>query len=117
MLFCEVLMNENDMLTKIRDCMNSRGWTLYRLAKESNIPYTSLHSMFEKNTQPTISTLRKICLGLGITLSDFFSEDGKDLFFPCTEEENELLISYRKLNHSDKKMIRNFIERLLTELI
>lgn len=63
-------MNENDILEKIKNYMELRNWTLYRLAKESDIPYTSLHSMFEKNTQPTLSTLRKLCNGLGIELSE-----------------------------------------------
>lgn len=65
-------MNENDILDKIKKYMELRNWSLYRLAKESEIPYTSLHSMFEKNTQPTLSTLRKLCDGLGINLCDFF---------------------------------------------
>ena len=33
------------------------------LAKESDIPYSSLNSLFLKNNQPTLSTLEKICKG------------------------------------------------------
>ena len=50
----------NDILAKIDGYRERRGWTLYRLAKESGMQYSSLHSMFEKNTQPTIPTLTKI---------------------------------------------------------
>lgn len=44
----EDTMNENDILNKIKTYMEYRNWTLYKLAKEADIPYTSLHSMFEK---------------------------------------------------------------------
>lgn len=105
-------MNENDVLNKIKKYMELRNWTLYRLSKESNIPYTSLHSMFEKNTQPTLSTLYKICSGLGISMGDFFSADTSSKSLSCTEKESALLDSYRKLTANDKKLICTLLERL-----
>ena len=53
----------NDTLMKIQKLMNERNWSLYKLAKESDIPYSSLNSLFLKNNQPTLSTLEKICKG------------------------------------------------------
>ena len=50
----------NDTLMKIQKLMNERNWSLYKLAKESDIPYSSLNSLFLKNNQPTLSTLEKI---------------------------------------------------------
>ena len=47
----------NDVLQKIKELMEERGWSLYKLAKESGIPYSSLNSLFQKNNQPTITTL------------------------------------------------------------
>ena len=47
----------NDTLMKIQKLMNERNWSLYKLAKESDIPYSSLNSLFLKNNQPTLSTL------------------------------------------------------------
>ena len=104
-------MNENDILDNIKKYMELRNWSLYRLAKESEIPYTSLHSMFEKNTQPTLSTLRKLCDGLGINLCDFFSDDAKPDSLNCTEDESDLLASYRRLSSSDKKLILSITKR------
>lgn len=83
-----------DILAKIDEYRKSREWTLYRLAKESGMQYSSLHSMFEKNTQPTIPTLTKICAGLGISLEEFFSEEMVTNFHHYTEDELELLNAY-----------------------
>ena len=62
----------NEVLQQIQKCMSERNWTLYKLSKECDIPYSSLSSLFAKNNQPTISTLEKICDGFNITLSEFF---------------------------------------------
>ena len=73
-------MKLNKLLIKIQELLDERNWTLYRLSKESNIPYSSLNSLFLKNNQPTVSTLEKVCDGFHITLSEFFSDDTpKDL--------------------------------------
>ena len=106
-------MNEkNYVLTRINEYLQMKSWTLYRLARESDIPYSSLHSMFEKNTQPTIATLEKICSGLHINLSDFFSDKSTNTFLILTEEEEKLLSLYRTLNSNDKKMLLSIIKRL-----
>ncbi len=106
-------MNEkNYVLTRINEYLQMKSWTLYRLARESDIPYSSLHSMFEKNTQPTIATLEKICSGLHINLSDFFSDKSTNTFLILTEEEEKLLSLYRTLNSNDKKMLLSISKRL-----
>ena len=105
----------NDILAKIDGYRERRGWTLYRLAKESGMQYSSLHSMFEKNTQPTIPTLTKLCKGLGITLSDFFSDKMVTDFYHYTEDELELLNAYRSMNKQDKKFIQELSKRFSQE--
>lgn len=105
----------NDILAKIDEYRERRGWTLYRLAKESGMQYSSLHSMFEKNTQPTIPTLTKLCKGLGISLEKFFSEEMVTNFNHCTEDELELLNAYRSMNKQDKKFIQELSKRFSQE--
>lgn len=104
-------LEKNIILTKIDEYLGIRKWSLYRLAKEAEIQYSSLHSMFEKNTQPTIPTLMKICKGLGITMSDFFSDTIITEFSHCTEDEQELLNIYRELDRKDKKLILSVSKR------
>jgi len=104
----------NQTLLKIRELMDERGWTIYRLAKESDIPYSSLNSMFLKNNQPTLSTLEKICDGFCITLCEFFSDDTPhripvDIY---TDDEKHLINQYKRLSKYHKKLLAGFIELL-----
>lgn len=100
-----VHMNYNSVLNKIESYMKLRNWSIYKLAKESDIPYSSLNSMFLKNTQPTIPTLEKICSGLNITMSEFFSDEHAQAipFKEITKDEQELLSLYQRLSKADKE--------------
>ena len=92
--------------------MEERKWTLYKLAKESNIPYSSLNSLFQKNNQPTISTLEKICKGLHISMAEFFSESTpyRADSYAFSSDEIELVKIYKGLNRQDKKILLNYIK-------
>ncbi len=100
----------NETLLRIKELLQIRNWTIYRLSKESGIPYSSLNSMFNKNTQPTMSTLEKICGAFQIDMTDFFSDlssfPSKDIF---TEDEFKLIKEYRKLNTKEQQLVADFI--------
>lgn len=105
----------NETLRKIQELLDERGWSLYRLAKESGIPYASLSSLFQKNNQPTISTLRRICAGFQITMAEFFLDD-TPYRKPEQEysiDEKDLIKSYRNLNRNNKKLIHGIIALLI----
>ena len=108
-----VTQNQNKTLAKIQEMLDERDWTLYRLSKDSGITYSSLNSMFNKNTQPTISTLEKICTSFGITMADFFDEwtpSSKDIL---TDKEKKLVDSFRKLEKTDQDILEMLCQKLL----
>lgn len=101
-------MNKNITLMKLETLMNERKWSIYKLAKESDIPYSSLNNLFQRNTEPTLPTLRKICIGLGISLADFFSDE---ILSPTSEysvDERTLISLYQSLKTSDKKLLMTY---------
>ena len=104
----------NDVLKRIKEILDEKGWTLYKLSKETGIPYSSLNSLFNKNNQPTISTLEKICEGLQSSLEDFFSAGLSHQIEveSYTSEEREIIDSYRKLNKKKKNLLKGFIDLL-----
>lgn len=59
---------------RLRQLLNARGWTEYRLSKNSGLSESTLANIFKRNTMPSIATLEAICNGFGITLSQFFAE-------------------------------------------
>ena len=63
-----------DTHKRLRQLMQERGWSEYRLAKESGLSESTLANIFRRNTVPSIGTLEMICRAFGITISQFFAE-------------------------------------------
>lgn len=78
----------NRVLKRIEELCQEKGITKYKLAKNMNIPQTTISNSFRNDTMPTVGTLERICEGLGITMAQFFSEEE---FPDLTEEQKELL--------------------------
>ena len=64
-----------DVKARLQQLMDDRGWTIYRVAKEADIPWSTVRNMFKRNTEPSISTLECFCKGMGMTLPQFFDVD------------------------------------------
>ena len=62
-----------DAHQRLRQLLDERGWTEYRLSKNCGLSESTLANIFRRNTVP--STLETICKGFGITLSQFFADD------------------------------------------
>lgn len=107
-------MELNRLLTKIQILMDERNWSLYKLAQESNIPYSSLNSLFLKNNQPTVATLEKVCKGFHISLAEFFSDETpyRNETPIITAEEQEVLDVFRTLSKKDKQKYLEIIHIL-----
>lgn len=92
--------------------MAERGWTAYRLAKESGLSESTLANIFKRNTVPSISTLEAVCTAFGISLAQFFAESDmveltpelKELFdnwVSLTPEQKQAALQMlRAMNHS-----------------
>lgn len=104
----------NDILLKINSLCEERNWSLYRLAKESDIPYSSLNNMFSRNTQPTIHTLEKMCLGLGITMSEFFDTPSvkNPNAFILSDDEKNIIEVYRSLDKTNQRLMNAYLHGL-----
>lgn len=62
---------------KIKKLLDDRQWSVYKLSKLSGVSQSTLSNMFNRNNDPSISTLGDICNAFGITLSQFFANDGE----------------------------------------
>ena len=99
-----------DALRKINRMRLERGWSVYRLSVESDLPQSTLINMFNRETQPSIATLEAICKGFGITVAEFFAE---------TEEEKGEVMSKDELNdlfYSLPRESQKLVYRLMREL-
>ena len=99
-----------DALRKINKMRLERGWSIYRLSVESDLPQSTLINMFNRETQPSIATLEAICTGFGITLAEFFAE---------AEEEKGEVLSKDELTgmfYGLPKESQKLVYRLMREL-
>ncbi|MBY0054100.1 helix-turn-helix transcriptional regulator [Brevibacillus agri] len=55
---------------KVQKLIEEKGWTLYRLSKESGISLTALYSLDKKELGPTADTLVKLADALGVTVDE-----------------------------------------------
>jgi transcriptional regulator with XRE-family HTH domain len=55
---------------KIQKLLDARGWSIYRLSKESGVSLTVLYSLDKKELGPTADTLIKLADALGVTVDE-----------------------------------------------
>lgn len=84
-----------DVLERLRHLMDERGWTVYRVARESGLSEKTVYNIYSRNTMPSIPTLEAICGAFGITLAHFFADGRLIETSPELEEvfENWLVLS------------------------
>lgn len=102
-----------NILKKINSMRLERGWSVYRLSVEADLPQSTMINMFNRETLPSLTTLESLCRAFGVTLSEFFREDGKPepkeeeagrLFHTLTERQAELVLSLmREFDEENKK--------------
>lgn len=109
---------KNYVLNRIQQFLDERGWTIYKLAKESDIAYSSLNNIFVRNTVPSVITLEKICNGLHISLSQFFDEKISVSELPdiLNDDEREIIAMYHNLNKNSKELLKTYLMGLNKKL-
>lgn len=105
-------MQEHEILDRITLLCEARSWSVYRLAKESGITYSTLCTMLHKANAPSIPTLIKICNGFGISMSEFF-DDGQNAA-PLTPQERQYLDQWTRLSPENQSAASKYIHYLLT---
>lgn len=103
-------MNDFDVMGRIKELCASRSWTYYRLAKEADIPYSSLSTMLHKAYVPSIPSLIKICNGFGITLSQFFSKE--DDVAKLTKKQRVCLEHWDQLDEQSQTLALAYMKGL-----
>lgn len=101
-----------DIAKRLNDLCNQRGLTGYRLAKLSGVPQAQLHQYMAGQKSPGIQVLEKICSGLDISISDFFS--GDEFTSSESTEKNQRFDALHQLvdevPEERREEVRRFIE-------
>ena len=98
-----------DAQRRIKQLMEERDWTDYRLAKESNLSHSTVTNMFHRNNAPTLPTLEAVCKAFGITLAQFFTEGNSP---ELTEEQRILFAKWSTLKEDQKQALLALIDTM-----
>lgn len=98
-----------DATEKIKQLLAQRGWTAYRLSKNSGLAESTITNILKRNTVPSIPTLEAICKGFGITISQFFA-DGE--MIEITPDISELIQYYTVLSADQKEIAIQLLKNM-----
>ena len=95
-----------DAKQRIKELMQERNWTEYRLAIASDLSQSTIANIFNRNTTPSVSTLESICKGFGITMAQFFAEGN---MVELTDEQKHMFDSWTTLSPKQKQVLQDLI--------
>lgn len=96
---------------RLQQLMDERGWSMYKLSKESGLSESTIHNVFRRHTSPSIETLDIICKGFGITLAQFFAEGE---MVEMTPELKEIFDVWVYLTIEQKTAIKQMLKAMHT---
>lgn len=99
-----------DAKLRIKQLLEERNWSEYKLAKKSGISQSVITNMFHRNYTPTLPTLEAICKALDISLAQFFLEGDDPVVL--TEEQKSLLSKWRTLTEEQKKAFLSLMDAI-----
>ena len=101
---------EEHIPLRIKELCEKRGYTKYRLAQITGMTQTALGNILNQSSLPTIVNLERICDAFGITLAQFFTDDGSKL--NLTQDQQEILDIWDDLESKEREILIGFIRSL-----
>lgn len=103
-------MADFNVANRVQELCKARSWSLYRLAKEANMPYSSLSTLLYKTAAPSIASIERLCTGFGITLAQFFSVE--DEYARLKKDEKDCLSRWGRLDPLEKQLTLAYMQAL-----
>ena len=107
----EYLQAENYIIAKIEQLCKKKKISRYRLAQKSGIAQSSISTLLNRKSVPTIQTLEKICDGLDITLAQFFTEDEE--YPDLTSDQKQLLSDWDAMDDHQRELVKAYIQGII----
>lgn len=105
------MQTENYIIERIEQLCEQKHISRYRLAKKSGISQSSISTLLNRKSIPTIQTLEKLCAGFDITLAQFFAKD--DEIPDLTEEQKKLLKNWNALDDHSRQLVSAYMQGII----
>lgn len=96
--------------TRLRAMRKAKGFSMYRLHKETGLSQGHISDLEKCLNQPTIETLQRLLTPMGITLAEFFNEDGEVSIL--SDAEKELVSGFRTLPDDKAALVLQIINAM-----
>ena len=84
-----------DIPNRFQKLRTDKGFSVYRLSKESDVSENYIHKIERGENQPSVYILEKLLSCLGVTLSEFLNDNAEIMYL--SDFERDLLESVRVL--------------------
>lgn len=98
-----------DTQKRIRELMEERNWTDYRLAKEANLSHSTVSNMFNRNNAPTLQHWRQYVGRLVSHWLSFFAE-GEEA--QSTKDQQKLFSKWSTLIDRQKQIFLDLMDAI-----
>lgn len=102
------------MKIKIKETANSKGISLYEVAKRAGFARQSIYSWANGRTQPSYENMDRLCSVLECTM-DYLFEPEKFEIPTLEEQEDAIDMAYSFLHKSTEKEFSNFLLKLFNK--
>ena len=102
------MQSENYIIDRNEQLCEKKHISRYRLAQKSGIAQSSISTLLNRKSVPTIQTLEKICEGLDMTLAQFFA--GDDKLPDLTEEQKSLLEEWNAMDEQQRQLVKAYMQ-------
>lgn len=98
------------VLKKIETEKAKRGWSDYQLAQNADINQSILSTWKQRNIEPSLASIEQICKAFGISLSEFFAEEGEKVVL--SPEQKEALGLWDSFSPDQRKAFVDLMKKL-----
>ena len=98
-----------DIIERIKELRDARGWSTNRLALEAELTQSTVSALLNKeNALPSLDTLSRLCDAFGMTLAQFFLEGETSEL--VTAQEKHLIEQFRRLPEKKRAALLLILE-------
>lgn len=105
-------MNDEDFLSRLNYFRSIYNYSNYRFSKLTDIPVSTLYSMDNHYTIPSMHTFLTFCNGLGITPCEFFLQDC-DNTLTISHDTKQIIKEISLLSPENKILVGDIIREII----
>lgn len=99
-----------DYGARLRQMRKAKGFSMYKLHQESGLSQGHISDLEKGINQPTIDTLQRLLAPMGISLAEFFNEDGEVSIL--SDKEKELISGFRTLPDDKAELALRLVQAM-----